>query len=265
MLGGCGGAGKEVRPCIAPTLPCRRDVLRGGGEGADPQPAGAPLHRPAGLRGGARLPDLRVLPAAAGIRHPPQHRGAPGPPPQHRQPPLWGLSCPRLGPSRGATARGRCCSGSGTAVWGSPMPGPLGPCCKLRLCPPPHTIPPPSSCRAACGQGRQPAGAAKRLNLGAWSGRLHVCRCCWCGQRCPCPSLMAPPAPPLLHHQAHGAGDPLATPGPVPVGSGAPIPQCPPWVSPLGPPRALCCPPVGWGHRGGTGPWDGAVGRGRRR
>ncbi|XP_038029590.2 acid-sensing ion channel 3 isoform X1 [Anas platyrhynchos] len=43
----------------------RRDVLRGGGEGADPQPAGAPLHRPAGLRGGARLPDLRVLPAAA--------------------------------------------------------------------------------------------------------------------------------------------------------------------------------------------------------
>lgn len=151
MLGGCGGAGKEVRPCIAPALPCRRDVLRGGGEGADPQPAGAPLHRPAGLRGGARLPDLRVLPAAAGIRHPPQHRGAPGPPPQHRQPPLRGPSCPRLGPSRGAAARGRCCSGSGTVAWGSPMPGPLGPCCKLRLCPPPHHSPPqllPSSLRA---------------------------------------------------------------------------------------------------------------------
>ncbi|KAM9647771.1 acid-sensing ion channel 3 isoform 4-T4 [Morphnus guianensis] len=48
-----------------PSLPCRRDLLRGGGEGADPQPGGAPLHRPAGLRRGARLPDLRVLPAAA--------------------------------------------------------------------------------------------------------------------------------------------------------------------------------------------------------
>uniref|UniRef100_A0A8V1AA82 Uncharacterized protein n=1 Tax=Gallus gallus TaxID=9031 RepID=A0A8V1AA82_CHICK len=42
-----------------------RDVVRGGGEGADPQPAGAALHRPAGLRRGARLPDLRVVPAAA--------------------------------------------------------------------------------------------------------------------------------------------------------------------------------------------------------
>lgn len=157
--GGGGGGGQTLH---SPALPCRRDVLRGGGEGADPQPAGAPLHRPAGLRGGARLPDLRVLPAAAGIRHPPCHAGAPqrwgapGPLPgtgsplcRDRAAPGWGRAW--AGPSRGAAARGRCCSGSGTAAWGSPVLGPRGPCRRLGLCPPPPTIPPrllPSSLRA---------------------------------------------------------------------------------------------------------------------
>lgn len=49
-----------------PSIPCRRDILRSWHPSPDPQPGRAALHPSAGLRRLAWLPDLCVLPGAAG-------------------------------------------------------------------------------------------------------------------------------------------------------------------------------------------------------